>query len=115
MSKLNRKTRFFNKAINLIKHHGSVVIYFKDREGYMRKRRLTSTCRCYVKHLGAMSGVWSRDWVTSCFMLPEYGRGESVSQVIRTMNRHDVAEYIVPMMIEWGKGRNMKRLEYGKI
>ncbi len=110
--RVNHKARaeFYKKAINLIKRHGHVIIYFSDRDGYMRRRKLTVTARCYVQHFGALSGVWQKHYAMSCFMM--CGRAESVSQMFRTMNVHDIEDGIHPLMMEWGKGRTKKRMEF---
>lgn len=103
---------FYKKAINLVRRHGEVTIYFKDSEGYMRRRKIRVNRKCFVSHLGAFSECWGK-YVMSCFILNQYI--EDLERVFQLMWSHDNQNHISPLMMEWGKGRNKKRIEYVKV
>lgn len=110
MTKMS-KIAFFNKAMNLVRRHGEVVIYFKNEAGYMRRRKIRSNGKCFVSHIGFYSERWDR-YQMSCF-ITHLGK-ITVAKCFKEMIKHDKYMDIKPLMIQWGKGKNMRRIEYGR-
>ncbi len=103
------KTAFFQKAMNLVKYHGEVTIYFKCSYGTMRRRKLRSNGKCFVSYMGSISNNWSH-YSLSCF-ITHMGK-ITMAECFKHMISHDRHERIQPLMMEWGKGSNKRRMEY---
>lgn len=109
MARMSRSA-FYKKAMNLVKRHGEVIVYLVTDGGYQRRRKFRSDGKCFVSYFETYSTrSWGR-YSLSCFV-SEYGK-LTVEQCFKHMISHDRGMNIVPMMMQWGKGKNMRRLEY---
>lgn len=107
MAKRVSQKAFYETAIQLIKKHGSVIIYFKDTDdGYMRRRRISASGKCFVSHLGADSGIWD-SYHLSCF-IEGMGARIPLELTFKYMKSHDRG-WLEPIMMQYG--RNKKRIE----
>lgn len=94
------KAEKFKKILNMVRHHGEVIVYFRDKYDLQRRRKIRINGDCFVSYLALGSGDWT-NFAMSCFLM-ESDKRKSLTNTINLLKRHD-GSYLAPWAIEVDK------------
>ena len=99
MAKTTKKQKF-EKILNMTRHHGEVVVIFKDDLEYLRRRIVRKDGSCYVSYFSVSEERWTK-YGASCFICDV--RNKSLKQTIKLMSTHDRGMLMPVELIVKGK------------